>query len=103
MPSRVRVLPAGLKQLTPSELNDLSKDCNINATLHTFMRLFTDESGRALRPGPSEEELFTRMRAQGYTNLSRGGIKQFIDKVAKYGIIKKVVTRVSSDGFFFAV
>ena len=93
---RSRVQPGGLKELTGAEIGALSKDCQINATLHTFMRLFVDETGAPVSLGVCEQHLLDRMRAQGYSNLSIKGIQWFIDKANTYGIIKKLVSKVSS-------
>jgi hypothetical protein len=86
--------PAGLKQLTTAEIAALQKDCQINATLHTFMRLFVDERGAPIASGVTEKKLLERMRAQGYSNLGTVSIHWFVDKLQTFGIIKKLVFKV---------
>ena len=92
--------PGGLKQLTSVEADALSKDVQVNATMHSFMRLFVDSTGAPLPLGVSERHLLNRMHASGYSNLSAVGIQYFIGKAISYGIIKKLVSKVSHGSCF---
>lgn len=59
------------------------------------MRLLTDGDGRALPEGRSEDLLMVLMRAQGYTDMRQGSVCALLEKIQKYGIIKKIVPKVS--------
>jgi hypothetical protein len=91
---RLRLLPAGLKQLTNAELAALQKDCQINATTHTFMRLFVDRTGAPLTAGVSEPVLLQRMHRVGYSHWGAESVKRMVDRMQTYGILKKLTSKV---------
>jgi hypothetical protein len=83
-----------LKQLTSVELAALQKDCQINATTHTFMRLFVDSTGAPLTAGLSEPVLLQCMHRLGYSHWGAESVKCIVERMQTYGILKKLTSKV---------